>query len=96
MACIERNIYRFYSEAVIWWCSVKKVFLKLSQNSLEKTCVRVSFFNKVAGPRPVTLLKKKLWHTCFPVNFSKNFKSTFFIEQLRWLFLIICILNEEK
>ena len=25
-------------------------------------------FNKVAGLRPATLLKKILWHRCFPVN----------------------------
>ena len=32
-------------------CSVKKVFLKISQNSPENTCARVSF-NNVAGLRP--------------------------------------------
>ena len=30
-----------------------------------------SLFNKVAGLRPVILLKKRLWHRCFPVNFAK-------------------------
>ena len=29
------------------------------------------FFNKVAGLRPRTLLKKRLSHWCFPVNFAK-------------------------
>ena len=29
------------------------------------------FFNKVAGLRPATLLKKRLWHRYFPVNFAK-------------------------
>ena len=30
------------------------------------------FFNKVAGlRRPANLLKKRLWHYCFPVNFAK-------------------------
>ena len=29
------------------------------------------FLNKVAGLRSTTLLKKKLWHRCFPVNFAK-------------------------
>ena len=28
-------------------CSVKKVFLKISQNSKENTCAKVSFLNKV-------------------------------------------------
>ena len=68
-------------------CSLKKGFLKISQNSQEKSL----FFNKVAGLRPVTLLKKTPWQKCFPVNFLKFFfqkssceifKSTFFTEQL--------------
>ena len=45
------------------------------------------FFNKVAGLRPATLLKKKLWHRCFPVNFAKFLRTTFFIEHLWWLLL---------
>ena len=28
------------------------------------------FFNRVACLRPATLLKKRLWHKCFPVNFA--------------------------
>ena len=31
-----------------------------------------------------TLFKARLWHRCFSVNFTKIFKNTFFIEQLRW------------
>ena len=33
------------------------VFLEISQNLQENTCARV-FFNKVAGLRPATLLKR--------------------------------------
>ena len=54
----------------------KKVFLEISQNSQENTCAR-AFFNKVAGLRPPALLKKKLRHRCFPVNFVK-FRRTLF------------------
>ena len=32
-----------FAEAVTRRCSVKKVFLKISQNSEENTCIRVSF-----------------------------------------------------
>ena len=39
------------SEAFVWRCSRKKVFLIISQNSQENTHVRVSFLNKVAGLR---------------------------------------------
>ena len=44
------------------------------------------FFNKVAG-RPATLLKKRLWHRCFPVKFAKFLRTTFLSEHLRWLLL---------
>ena len=50
--------------------SIKKVLLKIFQNSLENTCVGVLFFNKVAGLKTATSLKKRLWHRCFVVNFS--------------------------
>ena len=43
-------------------------------------------FNKVAGLRTVTLLKKRFWYRCFPVNFSK-FLKTPITEHLRWLLL---------
>ena len=33
------------------------------------------FLNKVTGLTSVTLLKKRLWHGCFPVNFKKSSKA---------------------
>ena len=35
------------TEAVAQMCSVKKVFLEISQNSKENTCARVSFLIKL-------------------------------------------------
>ena len=35
--------------------------------------------------RPATLLKKSLWHRCFPMNFTKFLRIPFFTEHLRWL-----------
>ena len=32
---------------------------------------------------PTTLLKKRLWHRCFPVNFVKFPRTPFFTEHLR-------------
>ena len=55
-------------------CSVKKIFLEDSQNSQENICASL-FFNKVNARRPATLLKKSLWHRCFPVNFTKFLKT---------------------
>ena len=66
-------------EAVARRCSVKKVFLKISQNSQP-----VSFLIKL---RPATLLKKRLQHRCLLVSFVKFLRTPFFIEHLRWLLL---------
>ena len=40
------------------------MFSEISQNSQENTCTRVSF-----------LLKKRLWHRCFPVKFEKFLRT---------------------
>ena len=34
-----------------------------------------------------TLLKKRLWLRCFPINFQKFLRTSVFIEHIRWLFL---------
>ena len=58
------------------------MFLKISQNSQENTCVRVSFFF-----RPATFLKKRLWYRCFPRNFEKFLSISSPTEHLWWLLL---------
>ena len=67
----------------------EKVFLKIHQNLQENTGARVSFLIKLqaSGLRPAALLKKRLWHRCFPVNFAKFLRAPIFIEHLRWLLL---------
>ena len=62
------------TEAVVRRCSVKKVFLKISDNSQENTRARVSFLIKLQASG---LLKKRLWHRCFPVNFAKFLRTPF-------------------
>ena len=37
--------------------------------------------------RPATLLKKRPWHRCFPVNFANFLRTPFSTEHLRWLLL---------
>ena len=74
------------TEAVVWRCSVKKVFLEISQDSQESTCARVSF---VVRPQPATLLKKGFWHRCFPVNLAKFLRTPFLKEHFRWLLLLL-------
>ena len=56
-----------------------KVFLKISQNSQENTCVRISLLMNLQAwsQSPPTLFKKRLWHRCFPVNFGKFLRTCF-------------------
>ena len=72
-----------YTFKLKWWniealgqrCSVKKVFLEISQNWQENSCARFSFLIKF---RPV-------WHRCFPMNFAKFLRTLFLREHLPWL-----------
>ena len=43
----------------------------------------------VADLRPATLLKKRRWHRCFPMNFAKFLRTPFLTEHLWWLLLIV-------
>ena len=52
------------------------------------------FFNKVTGLRPATVLKKRLWHRCFPLNFEKILRTLFFVEHLRRRLLKVREMNE--
>ena len=74
------------TDVVVRKCFVKIMFLKISQNSQENTSVRVSFLISYKLS-PATLLKKRLCHRCFPVNFSKFLKTAFFIEYRMLLFI---------
>ena len=65
----------------------KKGVLKNFTKFTGKYLCQSLFFNKVACLRPATLLKKRLWHRCFPVNFVKFSRTPFSIEHVRWLLL---------
>ena len=41
--------------------------------------------NKVAGLKAWSFIEKRLQHRCFPVKYAKFFRTSFFIERLRWL-----------
>ena len=72
------------ARGVLW----KKVFLEISQNSQENTCARVSFLIKLqaSGLRPATVLKKGLWHRCFPNNSAKFLRTLFHRTPLGYCF----------
>ena len=68
-------------------CSVKKVFLEISQNSQENTCSRVSFLTMLKALQ--LNQKKRICHRCFAVNFAEFLSTPFLTEHLRWLLLKI-------
>ena len=56
-------------------CSARKGVLRnFALFTGKHQCQRL-FFNKVAGLRPVTLAKKRLWHRCFSANFAKFLRT---------------------
>ena len=63
-----------FTEAVVQICSVKKVFLKISHNSQESTCARVSFLIKLQAffhgtpPVAVSVNRKSFGHENWPTN----------------------------
>ena len=89
---IEKKINVIQTEAVVQRCSVKEVFLKVSQNLQEKTFARVSFLiNLVASTWNV--IKKRPWHRCFPVSYAKLLRTPFLTQHVQWLLLSKTTLN---
>ena len=58
-------------------CSIWKGVLINFTNFTGKQLCQNSFFNKVEGLRPTALLKKRLWHRCFSVNFVIFLRTPF-------------------
>ena len=72
------------------------MFWEISQNSQKYTCARDSFSIKLEASG--LLLKKRLWHRCFPVNFAKFLRKTFLQKtsgRLLLLFLLPVYLHRE-
>ena len=75
------------TEAVSQRCSIKKGLLRTFAKFTGKHLCQSLFFNKVAGLNnkdmsllfwPVTLLIKRLWYWCFPVNLAKFSRTPFY------------------
>ena len=56
-----------------------------------KHCARVSFLIKLQDWGAANLLKKKIWHRCFPVNFAKFLRTPFLQNTSGWLLLLLQI-----
>ena len=58
-------------------CSTRKGVLRNFTKFTGKDLCQSLFFNKATDLRSATLLKKKFWHRCFPVNFAKFLRTLF-------------------
>ena len=89
MVCIHIQYFFGVVWSSNWRCSLKKGVLKNFAKSTGKHQCQILFFNKDAGLRSETLLKKRLCHRCFPMNFA-NFLRTPLVQntsgrQLLWM-----------
>ena len=62
-------------------CSVRKGVLRNLTKFTGTHLCQSLFFNKVAALKPAALLKRRLWHRRFPVNFAK-FLRTLFLQNI--------------
>ena len=78
---ISTLLYYAYSRPQV---PVKKVLLKIFQNSQENTCVRVCFLMKLQA---CNFINKEALALVFSREFCEIFKNAFFVEHLWWLHL---------
>ena len=71
-----------HTEAVGWRCSTKTVVLRNFAKFTGKHLHWSLFLLNFAGLRRATLLKMRLWHRHFPVNFVKFPRTPVFVEHV--------------
>ena len=69
--CFIGKVFFRSTKVVPWRCSAKK-YHKYLAKIIRKHLYGSLFASNFPGQGPVTLLKKELWHKCFPVNFGKH------------------------
>ena len=72
-------VLSIYSSSSHQRYSIKIGVLKNFVKFTGKHLCQSLFFNKLADLRPITLLKKRIWHRCFPVDFTKFLRTPIFI-----------------
>ena len=83
------------SDPVLQRFPSKKVLLKIARNLGKHLCQSL-VFNKGIGLRPATLLKKRLLHMCFPVNFANFSKTPFLQNTFGTAASVLCVSGEEQ
>ena len=73
---LKLKIDMLHQEAVFRRCSVNKVFLEISQNSQENSCIRVSFLIKLQA-EACNFIKKETLAQVFSCEFCEISKNTF-------------------
>ena len=90
--------FRAFPKQIIFFKKMisKSYFYTLRSSQREVFCKKGALRNlaKFTGKHlwqslSATLLKKRLWRRCFPVNFAKFLRTLFLIEHLRWLLLTL-------
>ena len=67
--------FLIFLEIVIDKCSQKQPLEAFCKKAVLRNFAR--FTGKHLCLRPAALLKKRLWHRCFPVNFAKFLRTSF-------------------
>ena len=78
----KNNINEYISRSSHQRCSIKKCVLRNFAKFTGKHLCQSLFFNKVAGLRPATLLKKETLALVFSCEFYEISKNTIFTEHL--------------
>ena len=78
------SMFRDSCQEVFCKKSVRKNFAKFTGKYLSQS---VFFLNKVAGWGLQLYWKKRLWHSCIPMNFTKFLRKLFFMEHLWWMYV---------
>ena len=77
--CFSRLLKKCLTVNFIF-CAVFLIWIRFIIFFLEKCNIYEHF-------RPATSLKKRLCHSCFPVNFAKFLRTPYLTEHLWWLLL---------
>ena len=85
---LTSNLY--FTEAAtrgVLWKGAPINFTKFTGKHLRQSLL----FNKITDLKAATLLKKKLWHKCFPVNFAKFLRTPYLQNTSERLLLILFV-----
>ena len=77
-------------------CSKTKGVLNIFEKLTEKRLSQSLFFNKVAERRLETLLKERLWYSCFRMNLTKFLKMIILKNICERLLLVVGWRNTQK